>query len=317
MSGFGDLLRHAREAKGATLETVAAATRISPRHLEALERSDHGSLPAAPFAKGYIRAYAQYLGIDPEPILDAYRSEEHAHGLDSPDAEHRMLEELSRLVGRRSESPPPSSRSFIGRRGAAVGLAAVVMAAGGLWLYRRVPAPAPADVTAAPSQAPPSGTAAAVADTEAGNVATPSPRRETMRAGATRPDPLPRREARPTPRPRAVASRAALSVADFGVGTTVRSRQLVGRADRFEEGSQVAFWTRVTGGQPGDVISHVWFHEGQAVMRADLEIGSADWRTFSRRVLPDGATGDWLVEARGPDGGLLARLEFSCVPDES
>ena len=106
-------------------------------------------------------------------------------------------------------------------------------------------------------------------------------------------------------------------VGSVALGDAVGDIDFDARADRFEEGSQVAFWTRVTGGQPGDVISHVWFHEGQAVMRADLEIGSADWRTFSRRVLPDGATGDWLVEARGPDGGLLARLEFSCVPDES
>jgi cytoskeletal protein RodZ len=317
MSGFGDLLKHAREERGATLETVAAATRIAPRHLEALERSDHASLPAAPFAKGYIRAYAQYLGVDPEPILDAYRSEEHEQGLDSPDAEHRMLEELSRLVARRPESAPPPSRTFIGRRGAAVGLAAAVVAAGAWWLLARAPAPTPSVATPTPSTAPSSGTAAVVAETAAPDVAMPSRKGETVKRDATRHDPPPRREARPTPRPRAHASRAALSVADFGVGTTVRSHRLVGRADRFEEGSQVAFWTRVTGGQAGDVISHVWFHEGLAVMRADLEIGSADWRTFSRRVLPDGATGAWTVEARGPDGGLLARLQFSCVPDES
>jgi cytoskeletal protein RodZ len=300
MSGFGDLLKHAREAQGATLETVAAATRIAPRHLEALERSDHGSLPAAPFAKGYIRAYAQHLGVDPEPILEAYRAEERERGLDSPDAEHRMLEELSRLVAQRSESPSRASRRLLASLGAVLGLVAAVVAAGALWLQKQVPAPAPAVATP---------------------VASPSDRvasHETPTSDPPRGEPLPAGKARPpAPRQRADASRAALSVADFGVGAKVNNRRLVGRADRFAEGSQVAFWTRVTGGQAGDVIRHVWFHEGEAVMRAHLEIGGADWRTFSRRVLPEGATGDWVVEARGPDGGLLARLEFLCVPDDS
>ena len=105
-------------------------------------------------------------------------------------------------------------------------------------------------------------------------------------------------------------------MADSGVGTGVTNHRLVGRSDRFPEGTQVAFWTEVTDGGEGDVIRHVWFHQGQAVMRTDLEIGGAPWRTYSRRLLPRGATGEWVVEARGPDGSLLARQAFLCVPDE-
>ena len=120
----------------------------------------------------------------------------------------------------------------------------------------------------------------------------------------------------PAAAPRTAPSRTALDVADSGVGTGVTNHSLVGRADRFAEGTQVAFWTQVTGGGKGDVIRHVWFHQGQAVMRADLEIGGAPWRTYSRRLLPKGATGEWVVEARGPDGSLLARQAFLCVPDD-
>jgi len=82
------------------------------------------------------------------------------------------------------------------------------------------------------------------------------------------------------------------------------------------EGSEVVFWTLVVGGRPGDSIRHVWFEDGRAVMRADLDIGGAHWRTYSRLGLPRGATGPWTVEARDPEGRLLARQEFLCVPAE-
>jgi hypothetical protein len=292
VSGFGDRLRQAREARGATLESIAGATRIQRRHLEALEGSDLGALPAATFVKGYIRAYADSLAIDPQPILEAYRSELQGRGLDAPEARDRVIEELSAIVARRAESTgarpwPPGRRALR----VALGLVAVALVATGGWLLSRSRAPQPAPVPA---------TTPRTAETE-----TPrSALRPAVPATATD------RGSRRAP------SRAALRVADSGVGAGVTNHRLVGRADRFAEGTQVAFWTHVTGGEAGDVVRHVWFHQGQAVMRANLEIGGAQWRTYSRRLLPKGATGDWVVEARGPDGGLLARQEFLCVPDE-
>jgi hypothetical protein len=100
------------------------------------------------------------------------------------------------------------------------------------------------------------------------------------------------------------------------VGTGVESHRLVGRADRFVEGTTVYFWTRVLGGRPGEVIHHSWIYEGRVIMRADLEIGGSHWRTFSRRELPPGSAGRWATEARSPDGRILAREEFLCLPDD-
>ena len=67
---------------------------------------------------------------------------------------------------------------------------------------------------------------------------------------------------------------------------------------------------------PGDVIQHVWFHEGQRATLAPLTLGGSHWRTYSRRILDPGLTGRWVVEARHPDGEVLARQEFLCVPAE-
>jgi hypothetical protein len=102
-------------------------------------------------------------------------------------------------------------------------------------------------------------------------------------------------------------------VAESAVGTTIVDHRLVDRADRFSEGVQVAFWTRVLASKPGEVIHHYWFHEGRPVMRRELTIGSTHWRTFSRYTLPDGASGSWVVEARDGAGRVLARAEFLCV----
>ena len=263
--------------------------------------------------KGYIRAYADCLAIDPRPVLEAYRSDLQGRGLDTPETRDQVVEELSHIVARRVGSAggrawPPGRRA----RRVAIGLVAVALVASAGWLLGRSRARRPAPVTPAVGEPQPP---AAVATP--GSVPVPAATPPTAGAGAPRSTLRPDAPATATdPNSRPAPSRTALDVADSGVGTGVTNYRLVGRADRFAEGTQVAFWTHVTGGGQGDVIRHVWFHQGQAVMRADLEIGGAQWRTYSRHLLPRGAAGEWVVEARGPDGSLLARQAFLCVPDD-
>ena len=105
-----------------------------------------------------------------------------------------------------------------------------------------------------------------------------------------------------------------LRITEYGVGTAVENRQLVGQSDRFTEGTRVWFWTRVQGGTRGDRIDHVWLREGVEATRVSLEIGGPSWRTYSTQTLYAGAAGDWAVEARDDAGRVLARSEFVCVP---
>jgi cytoskeletal protein RodZ len=58
-----------------SLEEISAATRISVRLLRALEESDVTRLPAPVFTRGFIRAYAVHLGLDPEEMVNAYRAD--------------------------------------------------------------------------------------------------------------------------------------------------------------------------------------------------------------------------------------------------
>ncbi len=72
---FGEELKRSRVIREVSLESIAAATKISVRHLEALERGDVSRLPAPVFTRGFIRAYAGFLGLDSEEMVNAYLAE--------------------------------------------------------------------------------------------------------------------------------------------------------------------------------------------------------------------------------------------------
>ena len=104
-----------------------------------------------------------------------------------------------------------------------------------------------------------------------------------------------------------------MRVTDSGVGTAVVDRELQGRSDTFDEGTQVVFLVRIEGGKQGDSIEHVWIREGDVRGRVQLAIGGSPWRTWSRVTMHPGLAGAWRVEARAPDATVLASAEFTCA----
>lgn len=78
MDDLGALLREARERRGLSLEAVERQLRIRPHLLEALERGDLESLPSQVQARGFLRNYADFLGLEPQLLLDRY--EERSRG---------------------------------------------------------------------------------------------------------------------------------------------------------------------------------------------------------------------------------------------
>lgn len=65
----GQALAARRAERGLSIEQVAASTRIRPEHLRALEADDFERFPAQAYAKGYLRTYATYLGLDADELL--------------------------------------------------------------------------------------------------------------------------------------------------------------------------------------------------------------------------------------------------------
>lgn len=72
---IGDEIRAGRENTGFTLEQVSRETRVHISHLRAIEEMTPGLLGAPVYAKGYIKAYARFLGMDEQTTLDRYLSE--------------------------------------------------------------------------------------------------------------------------------------------------------------------------------------------------------------------------------------------------
>lgn len=71
----GQRLREAREAKGISVEDIAAQTRIPTRHLLSLEASDWDKLPAATYSIGFAKNYAGAVGLDRNEIGEQLRAE--------------------------------------------------------------------------------------------------------------------------------------------------------------------------------------------------------------------------------------------------
>jgi cytoskeleton protein RodZ len=69
---FGERLRREREMRGVTLDEIATATKIGTRSLKALEQEEFSKLPGGIFNKGFVRAYAKFLGIDEDQAVADY-----------------------------------------------------------------------------------------------------------------------------------------------------------------------------------------------------------------------------------------------------
>jgi cytoskeleton protein RodZ len=93
---IGTRLRRARLQRGIELDQAAAGTRITPRYLEALERdAPPDAFPAPVYARAFLREYAQWLGLDPKPLVESYVE-------DHPEQEHPLVLPLpvQKLPGR-------------------------------------------------------------------------------------------------------------------------------------------------------------------------------------------------------------------------
>jgi cytoskeleton protein RodZ len=89
MASFGDKLKREREMRGVTLDEISESTKIARRHLEALEADDFQSLPGGVFNKGFVKAYAHFIGINEEQAVADYSS---AHKEEAPPEDHFPLE---------------------------------------------------------------------------------------------------------------------------------------------------------------------------------------------------------------------------------
>ena len=71
-SGPGSMLSQARNELGLPIEEVAHMLNLSSRHIDALESDDYDSLSGPTYVRGYLRSYAQLLGLSADRIIESY-----------------------------------------------------------------------------------------------------------------------------------------------------------------------------------------------------------------------------------------------------
>src|SRR5689334_25421550 len=72
MSNFGATFKKARESKGISVDRIAAETRISSRFLLAIENEEFNLLPGGIFNRGFVRTYAEKVGLDADQAVADY-----------------------------------------------------------------------------------------------------------------------------------------------------------------------------------------------------------------------------------------------------
>jgi cytoskeletal protein RodZ len=135
MSELGRLLSEARAAKGASLAEVEAGTRIRQKYVEALETGSFDDLPRGAVARGFLRSYADYLGLDAEQVLQLYAQESGDTGSEVPIAEPgkpRYVDYRPLEVELHDKKPAPGWLRWI-----VALLVVVVLAAAGWWFLGR------------------------------------------------------------------------------------------------------------------------------------------------------------------------------------
>jgi len=70
----GEQLKKARQALGWTSSQVAKRLNLSERYVAALEADEYSALPGPTFVRGYLRNYAQCVGLEKDAVMEAYQS---------------------------------------------------------------------------------------------------------------------------------------------------------------------------------------------------------------------------------------------------
>ena len=146
---FGSWLRQQREIRNIGLREISDNTKIGMRYLEALEEDRFEVLPAPIFAKGFLREYAKYVGLDADEVVNYYLTAEQRRRAELGEEEPPLP--MSRPASRPAPANGDKLRKLLWIGAALVALLVLAL---GIWLVRRG-GDSPAEEPAPPPIAPP------------------------------------------------------------------------------------------------------------------------------------------------------------------
>lgn len=111
----------------------------------------------------------------------------------------------------------------------------------------------------------------------------------------------------------ASSSAAALKVTEMAVTTKIVRGNPIDSVHRISSSSvkELYCFTRLVGEEGLETsIKHVWYRDGEKVGESELPVKGERWRTFSRKAVEKGASGDWRVDVLDSEGKLLKSVKF-------
>jgi cytoskeleton protein RodZ len=113
-STFGNELQKAREQYGLTVTKISDATKVSEKHIRALEAGELEELPGGVFRRGFVRSYIKAVGLEEGRWMQRFEDVCHESGIDS--SEHSDWTKFAENVksNRASHSGPAARRTGIG-----------------------------------------------------------------------------------------------------------------------------------------------------------------------------------------------------------
>ncbi|MHC1718773.1 MAG: helix-turn-helix domain-containing protein [Acidaminococcaceae bacterium] len=122
MSSVGEILKNTREAKGITIEQVAEATSIRVLYLEAIENEQFNLVPGEVYLKGFIRNYANYIGLNGPAMVEKYKEQVEANKkheqpvqADTTDIKHKQPEQINQTKTKLVKSDTCAIKSLLGK----------------------------------------------------------------------------------------------------------------------------------------------------------------------------------------------------------
>jgi transcriptional regulator with XRE-family HTH domain len=288
MEPIGRYLRGERELRKVSLEEVSKFTRIKEQYLSAIEEDRYDLLPSAIYVKGYLTAYARYLGLDPNDTVLRYQ---------------RYLKELTIAEEKRLEEQkpePPRQVSFSAKRAMPYLVLAILstMIVLTVFFVRQI---LQASFRPALNQREPTP------------VAMSSPP-QIQEWGRSQTEVSEQKEV--NVREAALADRPIFEVIEAGIGTSVDREggrlTLNGISREFTcNNRKIYFLTKIKTPEGGR-ITHVWVWRGKEYHRYEIEVKSPEGSVYSYVTLRSHQRGDWKVEVRAGDD-VLASETFNAT----
>jgi hypothetical protein len=104
---------------------------------------------------------------------------------------------------------------------------------------------------------------------------------------------------------------ATVSVQDAAICQEVVDRTPMGTGDVFSpDVPELYCFTRIVGAQQDTEVTHNWYYRGNLMASVVLPVGSASWRTWSKKSMSPDMAGEWMVEILSQEGVPLESIIF-------